>query len=478
VNADVRNAPQLIAYADRLAGDLDGLAGLLDGPLRAAFGGVHILPFFVPIDGSDAGFDPSDHTTVDPRLGDWSTVQRVASGRDVMADLIVNHMSADSQQFRDWIADPDTSPHDGMFLTYERVYPDGATEAELLRIFRPRPGLPFTVYVDGTRRPRLVWTTFTSTQIDLDLTADATWTYLMSILDRFQSAGVSVVRLDAIGYAAKKPGTTSFMIPETYDIIERLKAESRRRGMETLVEVHGHYLEQIAVAQRVDRVYDFALPPLVLDALFRGTTAALKRWIDIRPTNCVTVLDTHDGIGVVDVEDLLEPAEISDLIAGIHERSGGASERATGYSSSNLDVYQVNCTYYDALGRDDDRYVLARLTQLLLPGVPQIYYVGLLAGENDVALLDETGVGRDINRHRYSAAEVESALARPVVREILALLEWRAAHPAFEGDFDVLPAHDHQLAVRWAHGEHHVDATLDFAAGTYTLDSSVGSLTS
>ncbi len=468
----MRNSPQLMTYADRLAGDLDGLAGLLDGPLHAAFGGVHILPFFVPIDGSDAGFDPSDHTTVDPRLGDWSGVRRVASGRDVMADLIVNHISADSQQFRDWIKDPGESPHDGMFLTYESVYPDGATESELMQILRPRPGLPFTVYVDGIQRPHLVWTTFTPTQIDIDLAHPTTWAYLMSILERFTSGGVSAVRLDAIGYAAKKPGTNSFMIPETYDIIERLTSECRTRGMEVLVEVHGHYLEQIEVAQKVDRVYDFALPPLVLDAVFRGTTTALKRWIDIRPTNCVTVLDTHDGIGVIDVIDLLTPDEIGNLIAGIHQRSGGASERATGYSSSNLDVYQVNCTYYDALGRDDDRYVLARLTQLLLPGVPQIYYVGLLAGENDVVLLDETGVGRDINRHRYSTEEVERALARPVVREILGLLELRASHPAFDGEFELLPAQHHQLVVRWAHGEHRLDATLDFAAGTYTIDSS------
>ena len=158
----------------------------------------------------------------------------------------------------------------------------------------------------------------------------------------------------------------------------------------------------------------------------------------------MTVLDTHDGIGVVDVgadpddpanPGLLHPSQIHDLVEAIHDASGGTSRAATGAAASNLDLYQVNCTFYDALGRDDRRYLLARLLQFFTPGIPQVYYVGLLAGENDVDLLRRTGVGRDVNRHRYTMVEVDAALQRPVVRDLLAAIRFRNRHPAFAGTF-------------------------------------------
>ena len=141
----MRNEPQLITYVDRLGGDLAGLRRVLDGPLAGAFGGVHLLPFFHPIDGADAGFDPIDHTLVDPRLGTWDDLSAVGDDVDLMADLIVNHVSASSLQFLDWAAKGSASAYDGMFLTYDAVFPGGATEEDLLAIYRPRPGLPFTV---------------------------------------------------------------------------------------------------------------------------------------------------------------------------------------------------------------------------------------------------------------------------------------------------------------------------------------------
>ena len=465
----VQNAPQLITYADRLSGNLAGLAELLDGRLAAAFGGVHILPFFVPIDGADAGFDPSDHATVDPRVGSWSTIGRIGADRDLMADLIVNHISAESRQFVDWLEKQGDSDFDGMFLTYDSVFPTGADEAELLRIYRPRPGLPFTLVPDRAGVPHLMWTTFTPNQIDLDVEHPAGWAYLMAILDRFERSSINLVRLDAVGYAIKRSGTSSFMIPETLDFIDRISSECRARGMTVLVEMHGHFRTQIELARKVDLVYDFGLPPLVLDALYRGTTAVLKQWLQIRPTNAVTVLDTHDGIGIVDVRDLLDPDSIDALVDGIHRRSGESSRKATGAAASNLDLYQVNCTFYDALGRDDERYLAARLIQLLVPGVPQIYYVGLLAGSNDLDLLERTGVGRDVNRHHFSSEERDCAFDRPVVRRLLELLELRASHPAFQGTFEVVDTADHELRVRWSNDSALVDATVDVAAGTWTI---------
>ena len=474
----LRNQAQLITYVDRLAGDLDGLGRLLAGALRGAFGGVHLLPFFDPIDGADAGFDPVDHREVDHRLGTWKDVEALGEDLPLVADLIVNHISARSPQFLDVLAHGDDSPYAPMFLTFDAVFPEGATEADLLAIYRPRPGLPFTPVSLGDRSRRLVWTTFTSEQIDLDVHAEETTVYLDAILDRFAANGITMVRLDAVGYAVKTAGTSSFMTPETFAFIDELTARAHTRGLEVLVEVHSHWRKQVEIAERVDRVYDFALPPLVLHALYSGSTARLRHWCDIRPRNAVTVLDTHDGIGVIDVgpagpepgsEGLLDAAEIDELVEGIHRHSGGTSRLATGTAASNLDVYQVNCTFFDALGADDAAYLIARLIQLWLPGVPQIYYVGLFAGHNDIELLDRTGVGRDINRHHYSPTEIDEAVQRPVVRSLLAALRLRNTHPAFDGDWEALDGDDHELAMRWTNGVEVAELHVDVRARTFRL---------
>jgi sucrose phosphorylase len=474
----VRNQVQLITYADRLAGDLPGLRAALDGPLAGLFGGVHVLPFFTPYDGADAGFDPVDHTAVDPRLGSWADVRALSERYDTVADLIVNHVSADSEQFRDVQARGPESEYAGMFLTFAGVFPGGATEAELLAIFRPRPGLPFTPMTLGPDR-RLVWTTFTTQQIDIDVRDPQGQAYLDRVLRALADAGVAMIRVDAVGYAIKTPGTSCFMTAETFEFIDELTERARRLGVEVLVEVHSYYQRQIEIGHRVDWVYDFALPPLVLHGLFTGDAQPLRDWLTVRPRNAITVLDTHDGIGVVDVgadsgpgrePGLLTTAQIDALVEGIHTRSGGASRQATGWAASNVDVYQVNCTYYDALGGDDRRYLLARLLQLFAPGIPQVYYVGLLAGENDLELLHRTGVGRDINRHHYTAAELDAALARPVVRALLALIRFRNSHPAFGGEF-IVGADDGpgRLSLLWTAGEELAELTADLASADFAV---------
>jgi sucrose phosphorylase len=472
----MRNQVQLITYADRLGGSLGGLAALLDGPLKGLFGGVHVLPFFWPYDGADAGFDPADHTQVDPRLGSWADILELSKRYDVLADLIVNHVSTESDRFDDVRRNGASSPYFQMFLTFSSVFPDGATEGDLLRIFRPRPGLPFTRMRLGSD-DHLLWTTFTDRQVDIDVHSFEGARYLASVLQTLADNGVTTVRVDAAGYAVKKAGTSCFMMPETFAFIDEITVKARALGMRVLVEIHGTYDQQLEVASHVDCVYDFALPPLILHALLTGEAGPLRRWLGVRPSNATTVLDTHDGIGIVDIagnetdsgeHGLLTSSAVSALVESIHRNSADSSRQATGAAASNLDLYQVNCTYYDALARDDRRYLLARLIQLFTPGVPQVYYVGLLAGSNDMALLEETGVGRDVNRHHYTTEEVSAALQRPVVQRLAALMRFRNTHPAFGGEFSY-GGGDDWLELRWAHDTDHATLLADLSHGSYTL---------
>jgi sucrose phosphorylase len=289
-----------------------------------------------------------------------------------------------------------------------------------------------------------------------------------------------MIRLDAAGYAIKKPGSSCFIIPQTIEFIRELSKYAASLGMEVLVEIHAYYQQQIEIARHVDRVYDFALPPLLLHAFYRGTARFLKPWLTISPRNAVTVLDTHDGIGVIDVgadrenpianPGLMPPEDLDAVVVGIHERSSGQSRQATGAAASNLDLYQVNCTFYDALGRKDKEYLLARAIQFFCPGIPQVYYVGLLAGVNDMKLLAETEVGRDINRHYFTPSELLDALAKPVVQDLVRLIRFRNERPAFDGLFTLQDSEDHVLVLRWDNQGDWARLRVDFRELNYILD--------
>jgi sucrose phosphorylase len=468
----VRNEVQLIAYADRLGGSLRGLRDMLDGPLAGLFGGVHVLPFFVPYDGADAGYDPVDHLRVDRRLGSWEDVGELGRGRDTVVDLIVNHVSAATAQFREVVERGEDAPHAGMFLTFASVFPGGATEEDLARIIRPRPGLPFTPMVLGGRH-RLVWTTFTARQVDIDVHHPESRAHLSAILRRFAEHGVAVVRLDAIGYAVKTPGSSCFLTPETDAFVDELTAEAHSLGLGVLTEVHAPHRYAVELAGRVDRVYDFALAPLILQALLAGDDAPLRRWLVARPHNAVTVLETHDGIAMVDAGPdfftdgrsvLLSARDLVNLATRISRNSDGT---AVNVETPSGGLYRVDCTIYDALGRDDRRYLLARLIQFCTPGIPQVYYVGLLAGRNIDPPVDADS--REINRRHYTAAQVRDAVRQPVVQALFRLIRFRNRHPAFGGVFTLPEAPPGQLRLFWRAGAEHVHLTADLADATYTL---------
>jgi sucrose phosphorylase len=215
---------------------------------------------------------------------------------------------------------------------------------------------------------------------------------------------------------------------------------------------------------------------LVLHALYQADAQPLVAWLKVRPRNSITVLDTHDGIGVIDVgaesaenPGLLPAEAINNLVETIHKRSNGDSRRATGASANNLDLYQVNCTFFEALGRNETEYLIARAIQFFVPGIPQVYYVGLLAGTNDMDLLARTGVGRDINRHYYTQKEVADALEKHVVRRLLELIRLRNSHPAFGGESSVQMAANHMLTLAWKFGNERAQLDVNLAKPSATI---------
>ncbi|MEO9891346.1 sucrose phosphorylase [Aurantibacter sp.] len=472
----MKNKIQLITYVNRIGcANISELNSLVKNEFNGLFGGVHILPFFNPIDGADAGFDPIDHTQIDPRIGDWENIKELTSNVDVMSDLIVNHISAESKQFKDFLEKGKQSEFADLILTKDKVFSTGVDPSKIAKIYRPRPGLPFTEFKLNDGSVVSVWTTFTANQIDIDVLSQMGQEYLESILDTFYKAGITMIRLDAAGYAIKKPGTSCFMIDETYEFIANLTHKARKRGIEVLVEIHSFYKTQIQIAKRVDFVYDFALPVLVLDCLFNKNANNLKKWVAVAPRNVITVLDTHDGIGIVDVASenevagLINDEDLNEIVERIHVNSKNTSKRATGAAASNLDLYQVNCTYYDALGQDDNQYLMARAIQFFVPGIPQVYYVGLFAGKNDMQLLSETNVGRDINRHYFTKGEIKSILKSDLFLRMKKLMLFRNSHIAFNGEFEIVNTSQDVLHLKWKNMDAWATLNIELATAKMTI---------
>jgi sucrose 6(F)-phosphate phosphorylase len=465
--------PQLITYPDSLGGDLKSLSQLIQGPLAELFQGVHILPPF-PSSG-DRGFSPITYGEIEPSFGSWDDIEQVATSHDVVLDLMVNHISRQSPQFRDFQRHGRESPYADLFITLDKVWPDGdPPTSDVARLFLRKPDSPFsTVTIEQTGDQEQVWTTFGgegwAEQIDLDITSSATRGLITDWLKTFASHGVRIVRLDAVGYVIKKPGTGCFMVePEIYQFLGWMTSIADSLGLLLLPEVHDRYTTHQKLSSHGYWTYDFVLPGLVLHAFATGGNRRLAKHIAGSPDRQFTTLDSHDGIPVrPDLDGILEPDEMRNLARHVINRGGNVNRILSTTDTDSVDVHQLNCTYYSAFGEDDERYLAARAIQLFAKGVPQIYYVGLLAGANDNASVERTGEGRAINRHNYTLEEVDSSLHQPVVDQLLGLIRLRNSHPAFEGELSVETDGDSRLRLIWAAATTRCSLDVNLANGRW-----------
>ena len=458
------NQIMLITYADSLGKNLAELDQVLDRELAGVVGGVHILPFFPS--SADRGFAPMRYDRVDPAFGTFEDVKRIAESHYLMFDFMINHISRSSEYYKDFAEKKEDSPYKDFFIRYKDFWERGEpTPEEVDVIYKRKPRAPSVDidFADGTTEK--LWCTFGEEQVDLDVTKTATREFIDDTLSDMCDEGASIIRLDAFAYAIKKAGSSCFFEePDIWELLEDIEGKVADRGVMILPEIHEHYTIQMKIARRGYWIYDFALPVITLNALYDGDGQYLKRWLEMSPKHQFTTLDTHDGIGIVDVKDLMP----DDVIAATKERmfTQGANVKKV-YNTeayNNLDIYQVNTTYYSALGNDDDAYLLARAIQFFAPGVPQVYYVGLLAGANDIALLEQTKNGRDINRHYYTREEVAEEVRRPVVQKLFSLMRFRNTHPAFaiDGDMAVEIPEPGRLRItrRWQDDTATLDADL------------------
>ena len=447
----LENKCMLITYADSMGNNLSDLAAVMDKHFKDAVGGIHILPFF-PSSG-DRGFAPMDYHVVDSAFGDWDDIEKLADDYYLMADYMINHISAKSEYYKDFLQKKDDSKYRDLFIRYKDFWDNGEpTEAEVDAIYKRKPRAPYVDanFADGTTEK--VWCTFDEQQIDINCKSETAKEFIRDNLVDLCKHGLALIRLDAFAYATKKAGSSCFFIePDVWELMDGCQKIVEPYGVTLLPEIHEHYTMQQKIASHDYYVYDFALPMLLINGLYYGQSQYLKHWLDICPRKQFTTLDTHDGIGVVDVKDLLPDDEIERTKEDIFKFGANVKKIYNTAAYNNLDIYQVNCSYYSALGDDDDAYLLARAVQFFAPGIPQVYYVGLLAGKNDLQLLEETKVGRNINRHYYKLDEIDKEVERPVVKKLLELMKFRNEHPAFDGEFILEDCSDEELIILRQH---------------------------
>jgi sucrose phosphorylase len=465
------NRPQLLTYPDSLGGTIADVASVLRGPLDGLFSGIHILPPF-PSTG-DRGFAPVTYDRIDPRFGSWADIEDLGRTHAVVLDVMVNHISRRSPEFMAFARDGLRSPTADLFITPDKVWPGGQVpEEEVARLFLRRSTGPFSTFATGSGDVLTVWTTFgegpMSEQVDIDLAGQAGRDMVEGWLAGLAAHGVSMVRLDAVGYVVKKAGTTGFMVePEIWTFLDWVTAAADHVGLALLPEIHDVRATHSKVTAHGLWTYDFALPGLVLHALTTGESTRLAAHLASSPDRVVTTLDCHDGIPVrPDLDGLLEPAEMQAVVDLVVDRGGNINRiLARTHAVEGVDAHQLNITYFAALGLDDDRYLAARAIQLFARGIPQVYYVGLLAGTNDHGAVAASGEGRAINRHDYSRTELDAALAQPVVRRLAELVRLRNTHPAFDGSLTV-SSDGHTMRMTWANGASVATLDADLASGT------------
>ena len=312
-------------------------------------------------------------------------------------------------------------------------------------------------------------------QMDLNIKSDLVWEHYRNTLKSLSGYGARIVRLDAFAYAPKEPGKKNFLNePDTWDVLEKVKNLADEFGVSLLPEIHASYNEKIyeTVANKGYMTYDFFLPGLLIYAIESKSGEVLAKWaneIQEKKIRVVNMLGCHDGIPLLDLKGILPEEDIQKMIDTIVGRGGYVKDL---HGAKNM-YYQVNATYYSALGDDDKKMLFARAIQMFMPGKPQVWYLDLFAGKNDHEAVKRAGAGghKEINRTNLTMDQIAEAMNKDVVKEQLKLLKMRNTNPAFGFDAKLdIQTEGTKMTFTWTNGEHKISLKADFADYSYTIE--------
>jgi sucrose phosphorylase len=442
----------LITYGDLLRGDekspLATLAKFCDNYLRGTINTLHILPFF-PYS-SDRGFSIIDFESVDPKLGCWEDIELLESRYQLMFDGVINHISSKSRWFQEFL---NGNPYYwDFFIVFNS--PDELTPDQRNMIFRPRTSNILTKFqtING---PKYVWTTFSKDQIDLNYKNPNVLMRVIEILLLYVRHGADIIRLDAVTYLWSQPGTRCVHLEQTHEIIKLFREilDAVAPGIALITETNVPHRENMSYFgngyDEAQMIYNFALPPLVLYTFYAEDSTVLTKWASglHKPSNCTTFfnfLDSHDGIGLMAVKNILQKEEIDFIIQEANKHGGYVSYK-TGEDGKQV-PYEINLTWFSALNYEESkedisfqikRFVASRIIALVIQGVPGIYLHSMIGTENDIEAVMMSKSKRDINRTVLNAKAISDALEDPlskisrINRELGRLISIRTTQRSF-----------------------------------------------
>lgn len=447
----------LITYGDQVSEPgtppLQSLAQFLRQRVKGAITGVHLLPFF-PYS-SDDGFSVIDYTRVDPALGSWEDVAGLSTDFSLMFDAVINHVSSQSEWFQHFLQD------DPDYADYFIVVEPGT---DLSQVTRPR-ALPLLTAFQTPSGEKLVWTTFSADQLDLNYANPEVLLRVLGILLGYVERGASLIRLDAIAYLWKTIGTSCIHLEQTHRMVQLCRAvlDAVAPHVSLITETNVPHAENVSYfgdgANEAQMVYQFPLAPLVLSSLRTGDAGHLLEWAAglegaSQGGTFFNFTASHDGIGVMPAQGILSAAGIQALVDQTLAHGGHVSHKTNPDGSQS--VYELNISYFDALSdpKADEpqatqvaRFMVSQAIMLALKGVPGIYVHSLFGSRSWREGVAQTGRLRSINREKFSRAQLEAELADPgslrhqVFQAYTHMLRQRASHRAFHphGNQEVLP---------------------------------------
>ena len=481
----------LITYADQFSAPgekaLPVFTRFYNEWLSRSFSHVHLLPFYPW--SSDDGFSVIDYHEVAPETGSWCDVAELKKSASLMFDFVCNHMSAKSKWFENYI---------NQMPGYEDFFISVDPETDLSAVTRPRalPLLtPFTLH-DGSVRH--LWTTFSEDQIDLNFASPEVLIAMVDVLLHYLMEGARYIRLDAVGFMWKIPGTNCIHLEQTHRLIQLFRAITDRvaPGTVLITETNVPHKDNISYfgdgENEAQMVYQFSLPPLVLHAVHCQDVRALCQWasslkLPSMKTTWFNFLASHDGIGLNPLRGILPESEILSLVEKLQQE--GALVNWKNNPDGTRSPYEINVTYLDALSAKESedneriaRFILAHAVLLSFPGVPAVYIQSILGSRNDYDGVERLGYNRAINRKKYRAGEIDAelednkSLRHSIYHRLTQLIAVRRTEKAFHPDsqtiFETSGAHVFKI-IRTADNGERITALFNFSNQQQNIHSDI-----